>query len=736
MILLHADLAMSGVGIWKTYTSKKEVRDVVILNGKAWSASSGGMFSVTPADSIYEEFTASEGLRSNDLSTITADQSGSVWIGSSNGWLQSYDTRNRSWKYISDIVRDASPQKQINALTLLGDTLFVSSDIGLSIYLISRGEFRATARSFGASSPITGNATAALVYHDTILVSTRSGIAAAPKSSANLSAPDSWQLLSIGLPSLNVSSLAIFQDTLYAATANGIAKFNGSSWGNLPGMAGMNVLKMITTADSLYFITGSQIIVVDTQGMVSTVAGSFPSSLSCLANSAGTLIIGSSSNGLYWRNESVWQNLLPPGPISNRINGIALDYNGKLWAGTGADGGEGFMSFNGGTWESYRTQLYPMLPTNDYYKVNVGPGNLKWASSWGRGVALIGANDSLLAVYNKTNGLPPTLTNDTTYVVVFGVVADRDGQAWIGVRTGRADTTFAIFGSNGQLTYKKFSYPGVVGAPTFIDFTIDSYGTKWFVNAKASEVDPVGLYFYNERGFPGTDTSKWGRITSSAGLSSDKIFSLAVDLSGQVWIGTDAGLTIITNPYNLRPAVAPYYPLREQQINAIAVDPLNNKWVATSKGITLLSPDGTSIIAQYTVENTDAKLVDNNISSIVIDAKSGTVYFGSDKGLSSLTTASVTAVRSYDGLLISPNPFYLPSSEHVTIDGLVQNSTLKILSIDGALINEIKTPGGRIGFWDGTDSKGQNVASGIYVVVAYSENGSQVAAGKIAVLRK
>jgi hypothetical protein len=93
-------------------------------------------------------------------------------------------------------------------------------------------------------------------------------------------------------------------------------------------------------------------------------------------------------------------------------------------------------------------------------------------------------------------------------------------------------------------------------------------------------------------------------------------------------------------------------------------------------------------------------------------------------------------VRSFAALRVYPNPYLVPSTAPVAVDGLVAGSTLKILSTDGRLIREVQTPGGRIGYWDGKDSEGRDVSSGIYVVVAFSSDGSQLANGKVAVVRR
>ena len=101
-----------------------------------------------------------------------------------------------------------------------------------------------------------------------------------------------------------------------------------------------------------------------------------------------------------------------------------------------------------------------------------------------------------------------------------------------------------------------------------------------------------------------------------------------------------------------------------------------------------------------------------------------------------MTTVAATPKLSFDKLQIAPNPFIVPGASQAIIDGLVENTTLKILSIDGRLVRQMKSPGGRIGFWDGKDEEGTYVASGVYLIVASSDKDEKVATGKIAVIRR
>ncbi len=736
LICCSAEFALSAIGVWKTYTSKKEVRDVALRNGIAWVAASGGMFFMSIRDSNIQEFTTSEGLRSNDLTSIAVDPAGNVWTGTAGGFLQSYSPSTGQWKYIADIFRESAPQKKIIALAVFGDTLFIASEIGVSEYLIARDEFRFTARRFGVSPQLVGNITTVAVYLDSIWIGSANGIASAFRADANLSAPGSWHVRTTG----GASFLSVFRDALYAGTQQGLARFDGSSWTTVPGTSGMNVLRLAPQNDLLYFVSADTVLTLDTLGNVSRLSSSsFSSPLTSLAVEGNEVVLGSGRNGIYVQRSGSWQSVVSKGPPTNRIVGIAVDQNGVLWAGTGTSGGEGFMSFDGREWSSYTAQAYPALGGNNYYKVSIGKDNVKWASSWGGGVALVDDKNLVRRVLNTTNGLLPTVLGDPNFVVVGGIATDGRGRAWITNRTPPCDTALIVFEPDSSISYLTNKCLRFPPSPTtiFTDVVIDNNGTKWFANFNRFEpVPPQGLFFYNERlNLPGTSAG-WGQLTTNDVLTSSFVWSLAVDAQGELWIGSDEGITIIFDTADPRNRAALYHPLSDQTVQAIAVDPLNNKWAATKQGVFVLSPDGTTIITQYTVENTEGKLVDDDISSLVIDAKTGTVYFGSDKGLSTLTTTAVAPVGSFGELTITPNPFYLPAASSITVDGLVLNSSLKILSIDGKLVKDLKTPGGRIGFWDGTDFQGNLVSSGVYIIVAFSENGGQVAAGKVAVVRR
>jgi sugar lactone lactonase YvrE len=330
-------------------------------------------------------------------------------------------------------------------------------------------------------------------------------------------------------------------------------------------------------------------------------------------------------------------------------------------------------------------------------------------------------------------GLPA----DREYVVPSNVVSDRQGNRWTTIINSADRDVITVRTSSGSWLNLPVDINGVrvstlTDTPVDRTLAVDETDNLWSVVR-----DPTFKGVLNFRNRGTTDLSRTLLIVATDGLPSDDIRTIVVDRENDIWVGTDKGIGIILDPANPRRdgGIAKYKPLLGQVVNTIAVDPLNRKWVGTNQGAVLLSADGTQLLASYTVENTQGKIISNTISSVDIDGKTGTVYFGTPQGLASLTTSAAAPVESFTELDVYPNPYRLPSAGNLTVDGLMENSSIKILTSDGRLVRTIKSPGGRVGFWDGRDDTGNEVGSGIYLIVAYTDDG-QVANGKVAVLRQ
>ncbi|HTP13495.1 MAG TPA: two-component regulator propeller domain-containing protein, partial [Bacteroidota bacterium] len=545
-----------------------------------------------------------------------------------------------------------------------------------------------------------------------------------------------------------VTSLAAFQDTVMAGTANGVYSLSGGVFQPVPGTSGKPIVSMVSTAGAWWYVwNGSTGFTVETQSSigspVTTVASYSSDQSSSLSVDpvSSVVAVGTFNSGVLEWNGTVWTTRVPNGPQANAFINLCIDGGGVLWAGSGLDGGgKGFYRFNPQLpdslqWKNFTVGQYSILGSNDYYKASVGADGSVWVSSWGDGVVQV-VGDTIRRKLNTTSRPSFAATIGSTFVVIGGVAVDPAGETWFVDRTAVNGNFLAKFVDDSTFQYFRNSYNP--GDGTLSSMVIDQNGTRWIANSEPTKKVSSGLYYFNDDlSVVGTAPyNGWGNMSTGEGLTNSTVLSLAVDQDNNIWVGTDLGITIITNALDPKDYFMSSFPLREQSIQAIAVDALNNKWIGTKQGVFVVNPDGTQLLNQYTVLSTGGRLVDDDVRAIAVDQHRGIVYVGTQKGLSALQIAAVQSLRSYTTIQVAPNPYVLPSSLPLTINNLVSSSTIKILTVNGMLMTQFAAQGAGRAFWDGKDSRGSYVPSGIYYIVAFTENGNKVANGKVAVVRK
>ena len=750
MVFIAAIVAqgLSAVGTWKNFTSMKEVRSITRAGSEYWAATGGGLFAWNSADNSYKLFTNAEGLRSIDLTVVTVDKQGDIWTGTTTGVIHVYSPQDGSWRYISDIANSTEyTDKNINNLTVAGDTVFICTEFGLAIFRIGSFGFGDTYKQFGSlQGNVRVSVSSVVIFNDSIRATVSdnqsiSRVAVASLSNQNLLPPSAWTLQIVGDATVVPKQLSTFGGMLFAGTNVGLYVYNAGVWNPIPGLSGQFISGLSASQSFLHVVTQNRVYAVDGQLNVQQIGGVLPFPASSVTSSANTdPLVGSTGGGILV-NDSSWTSRIPNGPNSSQFLDVAVSGDGVLWAASGYNGnGQGIYRYNGKNWKSFTTQNSP-LPTNDYYRIAPGCDGSVWVSSYGKGIVQIPTGVDTITgsqIYGLNVGLLG-IPGDTTFIVPSNVSCDGQGNVWMNIVDAADKYIMAQRRSNGAWTRTQVVLNGtplrlLQDLPVNHCITIDQYGNLWSC-VKQSGIQ--GVVSLGNRGSLGVSDVAY-HLTVSDGLPDNNARTIVADQDGQVWVGTDAGIGIILDPNqpNRAGGIASYSPMPNTVINCIAVDALNQKWVGTPNGVVLWSPDGTQVLAEYTVASTNGKLIDDNVQSIAIDGNTGTVYFATLSGLASLTTTAATPKESFDNLIVSPNPFRIPSSTVATIDGLVGNSTIKILTIDGRLVREIIPPGGRIGFWDGTDDQGNMVSTGVYLVVASSDKDKNVGKAKIAVIRR
>jgi len=171
----------------------------------------------------------------------------------------------------------------------------------------------------------------------------------------------------------------------------------------------------------------------------------------------------------------------------------------------------------------------------------------------------------------------------------------------------------------------------------------------------------------------------------------------------------------------------------------IKVDGLNNKWITTvNSGVKLYTYNGIWLNDKEGFTSKNSGLLSDNILDIAFDPPRGLVYISTDKGISVYKSPYAYYGNQYQKPNTFPSPFRIPADQPLTIDGLLQDSEVKIMLLDGTFIRHLDPKDGEVvgqqAYWDGRNEKGKLVSSGVYIFVAYTPEGDTVT-GKIAVVR-
>jgi hypothetical protein len=171
------------------------------------------------------------------------------------------------------------------------------------------------------------------------------------------------------------------------------------------------------------------------------------------------------------------------------------------------------------------------------------------------------------------------------------------------------------------------------------------------------------------------------------------------------------------------------YLLESEVVTAIAVDGANRKWIGTeSGGLFLMSPDGTTQIANYNESN--SPLLSNYIIALNIDQQTGEIYIGTNRGLISLRGDAITGEGGCGDILVYPNPVRENYSGPIAIKGLVPNGNVKITDVSGNLIYET-TALGTQAIWYGKNFKGEKAHTGVYLVFSTDDEGKNTCVTKL-----
>lgn len=760
-LALQATVAQGiAIGEWRVHLPYAESHSVAHAGDLVYCASEVGLFYYNTTDNSIATLSKVEGLSDVGFSKIGFDDNtNTLLIAYTNTNIDLI--QNNQIINISDIKRKSIlGNKTINNMYFREGYAYLACGFGIVVVDLVKREIKDTYIIGPNAADIS---VFAITSDDNyIYATTEFGVYYADLSNPNLANYNNWSKFS-GIPDGEYRQIAYVNDKLYVQIEvqahDTIYVRENNSWNVFDNNTHSDVEYMRELSNSKLVVCGFDY--MDLYGAADTMENRVYDYFFAGPRPREVVVDG---NGIYWVADKGsglvqielpfgYTPIIPNGPDDESVSAVAAG-GGKIWAASGGrdDGwapignSSGAYQFENGHWKSFNGKYVQGLAgVADMMAIAVNPFDPDevCVASWGHGVIEF-KDGQFSQIYNADNSTLDSLDVPNYYSLRTGGVAfDNQGNLWV-TNSGEKEP-FHVRKTNGE--WKSFSpgNPSLWNKNEGANLVIDDFGQKWMV------LRAVGLLVFDDNGtLDNTNDDKYKRVGGAIGsgnLPSTDIYSIAVDLDGEVWVGTAKGVAVFYSPGNVfsgsnfdaqqilveQDGYAQYL-LEAEIVTAIAIDGANRKWIGTqSAGVFLMSEDGTEEIQHFTEEN--SPLLSDNVTSIGIDHATGEVYFGTSMGIVSYkgTATGGTATIDEEEVYAYPNPVRNGYSGAIAIKGLVTNADVKITDVSGNLMYATTAEGGQA-VWNGKNFDGEKAKTGIYLVFASNEDGSETVVTKILIV--
>jgi len=732
---------------WRILTDKRNVRDLLFLDDCLWLATSGGLTGFDVERKLFTSYSLLDGLAGVGITQLASDSDGGIWILFDNRVIQ----RFKHEQGITHTITQLSQETDISALNdiVIGDDgIYIATNRGIILLSyedhIDRWVVKTGYNQLG-SLPVMTTANSVLIRDNKLWVGTDLGLAC-----GDLTSPDPliWQNYNSlsGLSGDVIIDLIEFDNQILVSTNGGVSAWDGSDWTQFSSRT--DVQRLGVGNDSLRAVIRNGVATWNGSdwGVVPRISVSSVALDTSGAIWAGIRNDGRSESGISVLSDSGWVNFQPSGPNSNSINAIDFADNGDLIFGGGRSGGEfGISRFNGSEWQRWtRPEFTQSIFSRQIRSITIDFKGGIWAGSFGGGIARFNP-DSTITFYDHTAETGSRLANSVdvpNWTITPAVATDPFGNVWVVNHSANDGNTLVCIPRDyieSPVEDKEWYYfhrSLFNNFPFFERIAIDQRGRIWLAsNATSTSIQSIqGVYVLDPNGTPGdpSDDTSWLKLP---GLNSGQINSLAWDPAGYIWAGSvDGAYYIEADQSDLSGySFSRVYSLRDE-INDITIDPRGNRWFGTNFGVIVLDVDMFTISRTITSNYPDY-LPSDNVRQIGIDPGSGWAYIATDEGTAALFTPYRDYGEQISSLTIEPNPFNPNKGKmYFTGSSLAGSGSVNIYTPDGRLVRSLSNNQAALG-WDGRDQNGQKTADGIYLLLAYNDNGD-AAQGKVAVIWK
>ncbi len=746
------------VGEWKSLTSAIHINTIVGLGDSLVCGTNGGLL-IFHEDSGFESLTNLDGLEVTSLKTLFKDSREHIWL-SGDGIVQVYNIREKTSLAVFDLDLD-----EVIGFDEFKGVIYGAyrqgSHWGISEFIYSKEKYYYRDLY---EHPHLSFISVIEATHEHIILGTENGLLVGNPHESHIA---QWNY-PLSVPSSAVRALSekngtlavVTEEGVYGLTTNGIwTLFQKVDFEDIP-------LKNIHIYSDNHFlaISDDRLIRITEDTAEDAVDNTQTQYKFNTVYFKGSSVVIGTDLGLVWKGEELNYSA-PDHSILSNPDVVASFPNGNLIAGNS----KGLSILEPDGWKNFITRPLNITPHQrnkiqlTELKISLG-SHLKdllvldsetIVLGYAGGLVLDG--DGGVAIINFTN-VKPNITiagypeipsffeaDGDLSLHVLDMETDKKSNVWI-ITDNTENKPLSVF--NGE-NWKSFSVAEsgntLTSDPTAV--TIDNFNRVWVGKE-------TGLTMVKITGdVLSPETQTWVTVEVNPGFQNRSVLDLAVSPKNRLFVLTPIGLfykdlqvseenpVLAIGPLTPEGQLYPYFPNVSFQEGArVRIDPKGNVWASSeSDGVHILLENGELWPGPAGLRKENSDLLSNHVKDISFNQEDGLAYIATNRGMSVLRIPFANEKKSFSEIEIFPSPYRIPNQSPMVITNLMDNSSVKIMTLNGKVIRtltvgESDSHGYQV-FWDGLNDEGKFVGSGVYLVAMYNTSGD-TGIEKITVIRQ
>ena len=752
-------LQAAQIGSWKVYLSYHNATKNVAAGKTIYTVANGDLYSYNTEDTEVRTYDNLGLLNDVDIVDIGYSQEAKkIILIYSNCNIDLLDADDNV-QNLSALKEKSLSGKEISNMCIYGSTAYLSTGFGMIEVDMKEGVFRNTYR-------LGLDATSIAVNDNNIYLGTTTGLYVCSKAD-NMQLQANWKKYQ---DSTDWSKLLFYKDNLLGVRNDSLFVIDTQHTNTITRINGSKVSFIRETNDMLFWGDAKNVCYGSDVNSFTTIKED--NTWSDVTYLGGTYWVSDQYKGLqgYKITNNQMQvavsSIIPNSPIRNLAYKLNWADNRLLVAGgiNTVLGREFFkeptaMYVEDDQWTNFEEmteipEIYKNITlanTTDVVQDPKDPTH-HYASLHRNGLCEY-RNGKFVKLHNSDNSPLRSILSMSKYYMNYvscaGLKYDADGNLWM--LCSLTDTIVRVLRPDGK--WNALFYEPIKMASLCDNIVVNNKGMVFLTSRR---LDMRGVFCIDTNGT--LENNKDDKcILLQQIINQDEtvydpveFYGICEDLDGKIWFGTTLGLFVIDEPEkvfdktfrvtqvkvnrNDGSGLADYL-LSGLPVTCIAVDGANRKWVGTqNNGVFLISADGQETIHHFTAA--DSPLLSDAIQDIAVNAITGEVAIGTEKGLCSYMSDAIGAAEELvkDNVLVYPNPVRSDYTGPISITGMTMDAEVKILSSSGQLVWSGVSSGGLV-TWNGCNMNGKRVSSGVYHVVANNNAGNKAIVTRIVVIK-